>query len=78
MIEKVFMCVYVCDRKRDRLTEEISKNIKTFLMIFIFYLFTPPVDEHMTKNRVRDGSNRLCSKIKKKWYRNKYWTLQLD
>ena len=62
VIEKVFMFVCVCetDRETDSQAEEISKTIDTFLY------FYPPVDEHNTRKRIGDGSNRLCSQIKKR------------
>ena len=30
LIEKVFMCVYVCDRETDKQTEQISKLFNHF------------------------------------------------
>ena len=62
LIEKVFMfvCVGETDRETDSQTEEISKLLIHFLS------FYPPVDEHNTRKRIGDGSNRLCSQIKKR------------
>ena len=60
LIEKLCMC------DRDRQTEEISKTINIIFNDFHILPFYPPVDEHITRNRVGDGSNRLCSQIKKR------------
>ena len=71
------MCMCVTERVRDRQAEEISKTIDIIFNDFRILPFYPPVDKHMTRNRVVDGSNRLCSQIKKKErYRNKYWTVR--
>ena len=68
LIEKLCVCMCMCvtERVRDRQAEEISKTIDIIFNDFRILPFYPPVDKHMTRNRVVDGSNRLCSQIKKK------------